>query len=104
LQLLVLEVVSYHELKDVEELPVGDEAVPVHIVDLKGNWGGGERTKHRSSFTATARLAGHGLSGLTLQLLLTVTLGSKERDPADEFCTAQQRGCPVGYAGGRGIS
>lgn len=38
LQLLVLQVGAHHHLQHLEELPVGDEAVFVHVVDPKGDW------------------------------------------------------------------
>ncbi len=37
LQLLVLQVVANHQLEHVEELPVGDVVILVHVVNLKGN-------------------------------------------------------------------
>lgn len=36
LQLPVLEVVSHHHLKHLEELPIGDEAIIIHVVDSEG--------------------------------------------------------------------
>jgi len=38
LQLGVLQVVPHHHLEDLEELPVGDVAVLVHVVDPEGDW------------------------------------------------------------------
>ena len=35
LQLRVRQVLASHHLKDLEEFPVGDEAVPVHVVDAE---------------------------------------------------------------------
>jgi len=36
LQLRVLEVVAHHHLQHLEQLPVGDEAVVIHVVDAEG--------------------------------------------------------------------
>lgn len=39
LQLRVLQVVAHHHLQHLEQLPVGDVAVFVHVVDPEGDWG-----------------------------------------------------------------
>ena len=38
LQLRVLQVVAHHHLQHLEQLPVGDVAVLVHVVDPEGDW------------------------------------------------------------------
>ena len=50
LQLRVLQVVAHHHLQHLEQLPVGDVAVLIHVIDPERNWGqtgGLERERER---------------------------------------------------------
>lgn len=92
LELTVLQVVSNHQLENVEELAVGNVAILVDIVYFEGDCNS-EGGKGQSRLTGKQRfIFRYNLQSriegcqLTLQLLLAVTLHTEKRDALDKLC------------------